>query len=82
MAVKEFSPASVVIAGGVAASRELRKQLTERMPLALSSIPDMKLCTDNGAMVATLGAYKALSGQANQFRADPYTLDIAPNLSM
>jgi N6-L-threonylcarbamoyladenine synthase len=77
-AVEEFSPASVVIAGGVAASGELRKQLTERMPFALE-YPDMKLCTDNGAMVATLGAYKALLNQAT---ADPYTLDIATNLSM
>jgi N6-L-threonylcarbamoyladenine synthase len=77
-AVEEFAPTSVVIAGGVAASSELRKQLTERIPLPLE-FPDMKLCTDNGAMVATLGAYKAL---LNQLTADPYTLDIAPNLSM
>jgi N6-L-threonylcarbamoyladenine synthase len=78
LATEEFSPASVVIAGGVAASGELRKQLTERLPLP-PEFPDMKLCTDNGAMVATLGAYKALLSQPT---ADPYTLDIAPNLSM
>lgn len=78
LAVEEFGPASVVIAGGVAASSELRKQLTDRIPLPLE-FPDLKLCTDNGAMVATLGAYKA---QLNQPTADPYTLDIAPNLSM
>jgi len=80
-AVEEFSPASVVIAGGVAAVRELRKQLTDRLSLPLE-FPDLKLCTDNGAMVATLGAYQALLGRDNQFRADPYALDIAPNLSM
>jgi N6-L-threonylcarbamoyladenine synthase len=78
LATEEFSPTSVVIAGGVAASGELRKQLTERLPLP-PEFPDMKLCTDNGAMVATLGAYKALLSQPT---ADPYTLDIAPNLSM
>lgn len=77
-AVEEYAPTSVVIAGGVAASGELRKQLTERLSLPLE-FPDLKLCTDNGAMVATLGAYKAL---LNQPVADPYTLDIAPNLSM
>jgi N6-L-threonylcarbamoyladenine synthase len=77
-AVEEFSPASVVIAGGVAASGELRKQLTDRLPTP-PEFPDLKLCTDNGAMVATLGAHKAL---LNQPTADPYTLDIAPNLSM
>jgi len=78
LAVEEYSPASVVIAGGVAASGELRRQLTDRLPLSIE-FPDMKLCTDNGAMIATLGAYSALLGQP---LADPYSLDIAPNLSM
>ncbi len=78
LAVEEFNPTSVVIAGGVAASGELRRQLTDRLPLPIE-FPDMKLCTDNGAMIATLGAYRALLGQPT---ADPYTLDIAPNLSM
>jgi len=78
LAVEEFSPASVVIAGGVAASGELRRQLTERLPLPIE-FPDLKLCTDNGAMIATLGCYMATEGQSV---ADPYTVDIAPNLSM
>jgi len=78
LACEEFSPASVVIAGGVAASSELRKQLAERLPLPIE-FPDLKLCTDNGAMIATLGCYKLI---CNQSPADPYTLDIAPNLSM
>lgn len=78
LAVEEFSPASVVIAGGVAASPALREQLVARLSLEIT-FPDFKLCTDNGAMIATLGAYRALLGQ---LPADPYTLDIAPNLSM
>jgi N6-L-threonylcarbamoyladenine synthase len=78
LAFDEFSPRSVVIAGGVAASQELRRQLTEAIPLPLS-FPDPKLCTDNAAMVATLGCFKAQLGQP---AADPYSLDIAPNLSM
>lgn len=78
LAFKEFAPQSVVIAGGVAASPELRRQLTERLPIPIA-YTDMKLCTDNGAMIATLGCYKAMH---NQPTADPYTLDIAPNLSM
>lgn len=77
-AYEEFQPKSVVIAGGVAASPELRRQLSDRLPLPIS-YPDMKLCTDNGAMIATLGCYKA---QLDQPTADPYTLDPAPNLSM
>lgn len=78
LAYEESSPKSVVIAGGVAASQELRRQLTEVLPLPIE-YPDFKLCTDNGAMIATLGCFKAMLDQPT---ADPYTLDIAPNLSM
>lgn len=77
-AYEEFQPKSVVIGGGVASSQELRKQLTDRLPLDIG-YTDPKLCTDNGAMVATLGYYHAIN---NQPTADPYTLAIAPNLSM
>lgn len=78
LAFEEFSPKSVVIAGGVAASPELRRQLSERLPLPIQ-YPDMKLCTDNGAMIATLGCYEM---KFDQPTADPYSLEIAPNLSM
>lgn len=78
MAFEEFQPACVVIAGGVAASPELRRQLAERLPIDIA-YTDRKLCTDNGAMIATLGCYHAMLGRP---AADPYTLDIAPNLSM
>ncbi|MEO8862762.1 MAG: tRNA (adenosine(37)-N6)-threonylcarbamoyltransferase complex transferase subunit TsaD [Candidatus Saccharimonadales bacterium] len=77
-AFEEFQPKSVVIGGGVAASTELRKQLADRLTIPIQ-YTDMKLCTDNGAMIATLGYYHA---SLNQPSADPYSLDIAPNLSM
>lgn len=77
-AYEEFKPASVVIAGGVAASPELRRQLAERLPIEIQ-YTDPKLCTDNGAMIAALGAFKAKLGQPP---VDPYALDIQPNLSM
>jgi N6-L-threonylcarbamoyladenine synthase len=77
-AYDEFAPKSVVIAGGVAASPELRRQLSEALSIIIE-YPDMKLCTDNGAMIAGLGCFKAMLGQP---KADPYTLDINPNLSM
>ncbi len=78
LAFEEFTPKTVVIAGGVAASPELRRQLAERLPIPIA-YTDPKLCTDNGAMIATLGCFTA---QAHRPAADPYTLDIAPNLSM
>lgn len=78
LAYEELRPKTVIIGGGVASSPELRRQLSERLPLPIA-YTDPKLCTDNGAMIATLGCYKATLGAE---KADPYTLDIAPNLSM
>lgn len=78
LAFEEFQPRSVVIGGGVAASPELRRQLAERLPLPIN-YTDLKLCTDNGAMIATLGCFHA---QMQRPQADPYSLEIDPNLSM
>jgi len=77
-AFEEYTPASVVIAGGVAASQELRKQLSERIPRQIFYAAP-QLCTDNGAMIATLGCFKAM---ANITPADPLTLGVSPSLSM
>lgn len=77
-AYEEFHPASVVIAGGVASSLELRRQLKERLPIDIT-YQDPKLCTDNGAMIAALGCFKMLHDQPT---AGPYSLEIDPNLSM
>ena len=77
-AFEEFQPKTVVIGGGVASSPELRRQLAERLPINIE-YTDPKLCTDNGAMIATLGCFHASLGQPT---VDPYTLDIQPNLSM
>jgi N6-L-threonylcarbamoyladenine synthase len=77
-AVKEFKPKSVVIAGGVAASQPLRRQISERISSNIN-YADIKLCTDNAAMIASLGYFKA---KYNQPLANPFSLDIAPNLAM
>lgn len=77
-AFDEFKPKTVIIGGGVAANPELRRQLAERLPIPIE-YTDPKLCTDNGAMVATLGYFKH---SLHQPTADPYRLDIQPNLSM
>lgn len=77
-AFEEFKPKTVIIGGGVAASPPLRKELADRLPLPIT-YTDRKLCTDNGAMIATLGCYKAMLGAET---ADPFGLGPAPNLSM
>lgn len=76
-AFHDHSPASVVIAGGVAANQELRTQLQNRLPLPIEYAP-MQLCTDNGAMIATLGCFYAERHQATS----PFSLEIQPSLSM
>ena len=76
-AFRDYSPASVVIAGGVAANQELRRQLTERLPLEIEYAP-INLCTDNAAMIASLGYYYAQKNEPT----DPRDLEIVPSLSM
>lgn len=73
----DHSPASVVIAGGVAANSELRQQLRNRIPLPIEYAP-MQLCTDNAAMIASLGYFYAQS----QAPITPLELDVRPSLSM
>ena len=76
-ATYEYQPKSVVIAGGVAANQELRRQLKEKLPIPIN-FPSPALCTDNGAMIATLGYYKAQILQPT----DPRRLDVIPSISM
>lgn len=74
---RDHSPASVVIAGGVAANQELRRVLSERLPLTIEYAA-MSLCTDNAAMIATLGYFYAQKKPAT----NPFDLEVIPSLSM
>lgn len=76
-AFRDYSPASVVIAGGVAANEELRRQLSARLPITIEYAP-MQLCTDNAAMIATLGYYTAQTVSPTS----PLELEVTPSLSM
>jgi N6-L-threonylcarbamoyladenine synthase len=76
-AFRDHAPKSVVIAGGVAANQELRRQLQDRLPIAIEYAP-MQLCTDNGAMIATLAYYVAQKKDS----VDPYDFEVIPSLSM
>jgi N6-L-threonylcarbamoyladenine synthase len=78
LAYQEFGAKSVVIAGGVAANTKLRERLAEVLDISIN-YTDIRLCTDNGAMIATLGAYKAL---LNTPPSNPTTLEANPSLVM
>ncbi|HMQ96418.1 MAG TPA: hypothetical protein PKD19_04345, partial [Candidatus Saccharibacteria bacterium] len=77
LAYNEYQPSSVVIAGGVAANLELRRQLSEALPIPIEYAP-IQLCTDNAAMIATLAYYRSHIDQP----ADPFDLEVEPSLSM
>lgn len=76
-AYNKFQPKSVVIAGGVAANQELRRILSERIPITIN-YPTPELCTDNAAMVASLGYYSSLTNKPS----DPFKTEVIPSLSL
>ena len=55
---------TLVVAGGVGANRELRARLRARSRRAARrcSFPSSKFCTDNGAMIALVGALRLAAG--------------------
>lgn len=56
-AMKETKLEHVVVAGGVSANKQLRARLTDEVRRRRGEIffPPMRLCTDNGAMIAAAG---------------------------
>ncbi len=56
-AALEFKPKSIIVSGGVAANSRLREKMKEAIEVNNSSIdlyiPPIKLCTDNGAVIAS-----------------------------
>lgn len=77
-AAKQYSPKTVVLAGGVAANTMLRAQLkqrfTETLPKMQVMEPSLTYTTDNAAMIATAGAIRFLNGYQTSWknvRANP-----------
>jgi len=63
-AISQYQAKNVLIGGGVAANSELRKQLYEKvckeMPNTGCFIPEKQYCTDNAAMTAVAGYFRAI----------------------
>ncbi|HVQ43429.1 MAG TPA: tRNA (adenosine(37)-N6)-threonylcarbamoyltransferase complex transferase subunit TsaD [Candidatus Saccharimonadia bacterium] len=74
-AYTQYRPASVVIAGGVAANTRLREEVSRQIPLEMHYAP-IQYCTDNGAMIAAYGYHLALASRTT----DPLTLHANPSL--
>ena len=61
-AAEKFEPKTIVLAGGVSANAELRKQLGEaiknNLPNVYYCIPDLSLTGDNAAMIGSAAAFR------------------------
>lgn len=60
----------LIIAGGVSANRLLRERLQQLMRKIKGEIfyPELKFCTDNGAMIAYAGCLRLMLGQRDDLR--------------
>jgi N6-L-threonylcarbamoyladenine synthase len=69
----EYSPKSVLLAGGVAANQALRQELDSRLESPLL-YPDIKLCTDNAVMIAAAAYFMEIKP------TDSFKLEVIPSL--
>ncbi|WP_284978992.1 tRNA (adenosine(37)-N6)-threonylcarbamoyltransferase complex transferase subunit TsaD [Arthrobacter sp. fls2-241-R2A-200] len=78
LACKEHGISDVLLGGGVAANSRLRELTAQRCASAgiKLHVPPLNLCTDNGAMVAALGAQLVMAG------VGPSGVSFAPDSSM
>ncbi|MFC2010491.1 tRNA (adenosine(37)-N6)-threonylcarbamoyltransferase complex transferase subunit TsaD [Chloroflexota bacterium] len=75
-AAREHRVKQVLLAGGVAANGLLRRRLVKDSPIPVL-IPDLKLCTDNAAMIAACGYFRFRAG-----KIDGPDLDVIPGLKL
>ena len=77
-AIKKVNVNTVALAGGVSANSFIRKAFLELENEKIKVyMPDLKLCTDNAAMIASAGYYQFISG-----KRDNMQLNAIPNLSL
>ena len=70
---------NLVLAGGVSANSYIRNEFSklEKKENIKIYYPELKLCTDNAAMIASAGYYNYIEGNTSEF-----TLNAVPNLKI
>ena len=77
-AIKQTGIKTLVLAGGVSANSYIRQAFLDLQEKDIKVyMPDLKLCTDNAAMIASTGYYNYLEGNISDF-----TLNAVPNLKL
>ena len=77
-ALKQTGIKTVALAGGVSANSYIRNEFLKLEKLGIRVyMPDLKLCTDNAAMIASAGYYNYLAGKKSDL-----TLNAVPNLKL
>lgn len=82
-AVHRTGVGALAVVGGVSANSRLRALLQERAQAEhiQLSIPSLRLCTDNAAMIAAAGRQALLAGRRMSFDSEPFTT-LEPVLSV
>ena len=77
-AIKQTGVKKIVLAGGVSANSYIRNEFLKLEQQGIKIyMPDLKLCTDNGAMIASAGYYNFVNG-----KIDELNLNAVPNLKL
>ncbi len=78
-AIKQTGIKTLALAGGVSANSYIRNEFTKLQKEENIQIyyPELKLCTDNAAMIASAGYYNYLEGKKTDL-----TLNAVPNLKL
>jgi N6-L-threonylcarbamoyladenine synthase len=75
MALKQTGVRALAVVGGVSANSRLRSLLQERALATHTriSLPPLRFCTDNAAMVAAAGRHALIAGRRMPLGAEPWS---------